>query len=310
MPLFKTNPLRSSWQTVGYWGTIVLAVALAGSDGRLPKPALAREVQPAKNLLAVAPPEPIAEAILGQWHASALAMTLVFAPEGKLFLLLDGEAGVKLAEEIRYRLNPDTQPMQIDLTLNQDETITTIFELTPERQLRLELTHVAPGDERPTAFTDQVLVFEQTSRSTSPPQAGLIHAFDQRQNQAREREAQLYMGALAQAQEAFFQRYDKFAATLDEFVAGIEPETDFYRYMVVPNANPALGVTLMAQAKAPGLRSFTSLVFALPGQDTAQVGTTLCQSTRPSTIPPTLLVQMPVQDPQQVRCPSGAQTVK
>jgi len=237
-------------------------------------------------------------------------MTLVFAPAGKLFLLMQAEAGVELAEELRYHLNTDTQPMQIDLTLNQDETIATIFELTPDRHLRLELTHVAPGDERPTAFTDQVLVFQQTSQSTTPPQAAAIPGFDQRQNQAREREAQLYMGALAQAQAAFFQRYEKFAATLDEFVAGLEPETDFYRYQVVPNANPALGVTLMAQAKAPGLRSFTSLVFAQPSEDSPRIGTTLCQSIRPSTIPPTLLVQMPVQDPQQVQCPSGAQKLK
>lgn len=310
MPSCKTNPLRSLGPTVGYWGSMVLAIGLTGGSWGIAAPTWAKEPAPPVDLLAVTAPESIAEAILGQWHTAALDMTLVFAPEGKLFLLLDAAAGVKLAEEIRYHLNPDAQPMQIDLTLNQNETIATIFELTPDRQLRLELTHVAPGDERPTGFTDQVLVFKQTSRSTTPPQAGTIQAFDQRQNQAREREAQLYMGALAQAQEAFYQRYDKFAATLDEFVAGIEPETDFYRYMVVPNANPTLGVTLMAQAKAPGLRSFTSVVFAHPGQDAAQVGTTLCQSARPSTIPPTLLVQMPVQDPQQVRCPSGAQALK
>ncbi len=307
MPSCKTNPLRSPGPTLGYWGSVVLAVVLTGSGWGMTAPTWAKEPIPQKDPLAVTAPEPIAEAILGQWHTPALEMTLVFAPEGKLFLLLDAEAGVKLAEELRYRLNPATQPMQIDLTLNQNETIATIFELTPDRQLRLELTRVAPGDERPTAFTDQVLVFQQTSRSTTPPQAGVIQDFDQRQNQAREREAQLYMGALAQAQEAFYQRYDKFAATLDEFVAGIEPETDFYRYMVVPDANPALGVTLMAQAKTPGLRSFTSLVFAHPGEEASQVGTTLCQSARPSTIPPTLLVQMPVQDPQQVRCPIGAQ---
>lgn len=305
---------RSFGYSLRQWGGIALALGcVSGGVGYVP-PTWAKEPEPT---LAVTTAEPIAAAILGRWQAQTPPMTLIFAPEGKLFLLLDADGAVKLAAEIRYRLNPETQPMQIDLMLNQDETITTIFELTPihtaspqeKRQLRLELTHVAPGDERPLAFTDQVLVFQQTSRSTTPPQAAAIQGFDQRQNQAREREAQLYMGALAQAQEAFYQRFAKFAATLEEFVAGIEPETEFYRYMVVPAANPKWGVTLMAQAKVPGLRSFTSLVFAHPGDPPPQFGTTLCQSARPSSIPPTLLVQMPVQDPQQVRCPIGAQAL-
>lgn len=296
------------------WGGIALALGcISGGVGYI-LPTWAKEPELTPTVTAA---EPISEAILGRWQAQTPPMTLIFAPEGKLFLLLDADGAVKLAEEIRYRLNPKTQPMEIDLMLNQNETITTIFELTPihtaspreKRQLRLELTHIAPGDERPTVFTDQVLVFQQTSRSTTPPQAAAIQGFDQRQKQAREREAQLYMGALAQAQAAFYQRFEKFAATLEEFVAGIEPETAFYRYMVVPAANPKWGVTLMAQAKVPGLRSFTSLVFTHPGDTPPQFGTTLCQSARPSTIPPTLLVQMPVQDPQQVRCPIGAQAL-
>ncbi|WP_448561617.1 type IV pilin-like G/H family protein [Trichothermofontia sp.] len=311
---------RSRWHRLTplqMWGGMVLVLGcLGGGVGNIPQ-TWAKEPAPTANLAEETTAEPITQAILGRWQTQNPDMTLVFAPEGKLFLLLNTDTEVKLAEELRYHLNPDTQPMQIDLTLNQGETIATIFELMPvstaspqeNRQLRLELTHIAPGDERPTAFSDRVLVFQQTSRSTTPPQATTIQGFEQRQTQAREREAQLYMGALAQAQAAFYQRYGKFAATLEEFVAGLEPETAFYRYRVVPAANPRLGVTLMAQAKTSGLRSFTSLVFANLGSTPPQIGSTLCQSTRPSTIPPTLLVQMPVQDPQQVRCPLGAQAI-
>ena len=110
--------------------------------------------------------------LLGQWQGtvpSGQSFTFVFAPEGKLFLMAKGPDGAARAKEMRYKVNLGQKPMHLDVGLSSTETVQTVFELTPEGQMRLQLQGTNPGQARPNSLNEQATVFKKVSEATALP---------------------------------------------------------------------------------------------------------------------------------------------
>ena len=110
--------------------------------------------------------------LLGQWQGtvpSGQSFTFVFAPEGKLFLMAKGPDGAARAKEMRYKVNLGEKPMHLDVGLSSTETVQTVFELTPEGQMRLQLQGTNPGQPRPNSLNEQATVFKKVSEATALP---------------------------------------------------------------------------------------------------------------------------------------------
>ena len=110
--------------------------------------------------------------LLGQWQGtvpSGQSFTFVFAPGGKLFMMAKGPDGAARAKEMRYKVNLGAQPMHLDVALSSTETVETVFELTPEGQMRLQLQGTNPGQPRPDSLNDQATLFKKVSDATALP---------------------------------------------------------------------------------------------------------------------------------------------
>ncbi|MEG4800860.1 hypothetical protein QUB63_13580 [Microcoleus sp. ARI1-B5] len=110
--------------------------------------------------------------LLGQWQGtvpSGESYTFVFAPKGKLFFMAKGPDGAPRAAEMRYKVNLGAKPMHLDVSLSSTQTVQTIFELTPEGQMRLQLEGTNPGQPRPDSLNEQASVFKKVSDATALP---------------------------------------------------------------------------------------------------------------------------------------------
>lgn len=119
-----------------------------------------------------APVSNINQQLLGQWQTTdgtGQPITFVFAPEGKLFLMKQVPNGPALAQEMRYKIDVSSQPMALDVSLSQNETVLTVFELTADGQMRLQLAGTNPGLPRPSSLTAEANVFKKVSETTSLP---------------------------------------------------------------------------------------------------------------------------------------------
>lgn len=109
--------------------------------------------------------------LLGTWQTTIeqQQIKLVFTPENQLFMLfmVPGDRRSK-AFVVKYQLNTQTKPMQLDV-INGREKMLTIFEFTDDNKLRLETDNLSPRNPRPNAFSPQVRVFEKVSDSTVLP---------------------------------------------------------------------------------------------------------------------------------------------
>ncbi|HCV32472.1 MAG TPA: hypothetical protein DGO89_21320 [Microcoleaceae bacterium UBA9251] len=114
----------------------------------------------------------IDQQLLGQWQGtipSGQSFTFVFAPEGKLFMMAKGPDGAARAKEMRYKVNFGAKPMHLDFGLSNTETVQTVFELTPEGQMRLQLQGTNPGQPRPNSLNAEATVFKKVSEATALP---------------------------------------------------------------------------------------------------------------------------------------------
>jgi hypothetical protein len=110
--------------------------------------------------------------LLGQWQgtiASGQSFTFLFAPKGKLFFIAKRSDGETRANEMRYKINLGAKPMHLDVTLSSTETVETVFELTPEGQMRLQLEGTNPGLPRPNSLNEQATVLKKVSETTALP---------------------------------------------------------------------------------------------------------------------------------------------
>ncbi|MGB3267155.1 MAG: hypothetical protein WBA89_24770 [Microcoleus sp.] len=147
-----------------------ICFGILASFNASPGPASAAE--PTIGEVAAPAASNIDQQLLGQWQGtvpSGQSFTFVFAPEGKLFLMAKGPDGAARAKEMRYKVNLGQQPMHLDVGLSSTETVETIFELTPEGQMRLQLQGTNPGQARPNSLNEQATVFKKVSEATALP---------------------------------------------------------------------------------------------------------------------------------------------
>ncbi|MEG4004538.1 hypothetical protein QUA41_03555 [Microcoleus sp. Pol11C1] len=150
-------------------GSLCLGILISFNTSLSPASAAAPTI--AQETAAPAPSN-IDTQLLGQWQGtvpSGQSFTFVFAPEGKLFLMAKGPDGAARAKEMRYKVNLGEKPMHIDVGLSSTETVETVFELTPEGQMRLQLQGTNPGQARPNALNEQATVFKKVSEATALP---------------------------------------------------------------------------------------------------------------------------------------------
>ncbi len=109
----------------------------------------------------------------GEWQTKVSAnstLKLIFAPDGKLFIVLPSTSNTAPAMQLRYRVPASTSsPMQIDLTTSDNKTVPTIFEFTADGKLRMQLNDIDAGLPRPSAFKPNAMIFDKVSNATTLP---------------------------------------------------------------------------------------------------------------------------------------------
>ncbi|HAX74794.1 MAG TPA: hypothetical protein DCY88_02905 [Cyanobacteria bacterium UBA11372] len=115
----------------------------------------------------------VAKRLVGLWQAptrpGAPPLRLVFGGDGKMYIILPAASGQAQALDLRYRINAASRPMQLDIIAEGNRSAPTIFELTPDRKLRLQLQGINAGRPRPTAFGANATVLEKVSDAANLP---------------------------------------------------------------------------------------------------------------------------------------------
>jgi hypothetical protein len=125
--------------------------------------------------------DPVIQKLSGTWQgedpSGSDTLTFIFTPQGKLFLVSTNSNKLSTAVELRYKVNANIQPMHLDVILpNVSRPVLTIFELTADGKMRLQLEGTDVGKSRPKEFSMRATVFEKTSDSTMLPKN--IHILD------------------------------------------------------------------------------------------------------------------------------------
>ncbi|MBW4492713.1 MAG: type IV pilin-like G/H family protein [Oscillatoria princeps RMCB-10] len=245
--------------------------------------------------------------LLGQWEAKDPSgqrlLTFIFAPEGKLFIVLPSPEEPSPAVEMGYQINPASVPMHLDVKINSDETVLTIVEFTADGKMRLQLEGTNPGVPRPAAFTEGGTLFEKISDATTlPKNAQLV---DMKKTRSPEREGEVVIDVMTRAQQAYYMEYSKFATKFEDLGIGVPPETDQYRYQILAQSDRAQSVTVTAQAKADGLTSYTGAVFVRKSNGEEETVRVICQTNAPSTSPPAMPAP-PENGATNGQCPAGS----
>jgi type II secretory pathway pseudopilin PulG len=124
-------------------------------------------------------------------------------------------------------------------------------------------------------------------------------------NKAREAEARNNVNSMVRGQQAYHIEKGTFSNSIEELGVGIRPETENYRYQIVPQAGNK-SVMITAQAKDGMLKSYTGAVFTTQkGQDVATVSG-VCETMTPSITPPAM-PKLTGNQSSPVECPPGSQ---
>jgi len=127
-----------------------------------------------------APVDNIDQKLLGQWEAkdpSGKPFSFIFAPEGKLYLVVQLPQGAARAKEMRYKIDAKNQPIHLDVGLSATQTVMTVFELTAEGEMRLQLQGTKPGDPRPSTVSNEATVFKKISDASVLPENTQVFPF-------------------------------------------------------------------------------------------------------------------------------------
>jgi hypothetical protein len=183
--------------------------------------------------------------------------------------------------------------------------VKTIFEFTADGQLRLQVAETNPGEPRPTAFNPSATLFQKVSDATTLPPNVQVSDLQTGVNRAQQAEGKTYIGAMNRAQQAYHLENDKFATKIEDLGVSIKPETENYRYRIVPQGNSTQSVMMTAHAKRPELRSYTGVVFLLKHNNETLTIAAICETDQPSSTPPAMpAVPSNINTPTQ--CPAGS----
>ncbi|MEG4329110.1 type IV pilin-like G/H family protein [Microcoleus sp. herbarium5] len=302
-----TNPQNNSnlapwkWALIGASSTLVLALAGFGLYNLLnPKTSSISTSTSTSTSLATATPEiSVAKQLIGQWQGqiSGQSVTLIFTQEGKLFILETPTS----ATEMEYQTNVNPQQKDLDILVGGKITARTIFDLTADGQLRLELDNL--GESRPTSFSSNARIFQKISEQTTLPANVQVVNLQNQQNKARQSEAKQYVSSMNRAQQAFYAEYATFSSSIEKLGIGIKSETENYSYSIVLS-NDNRWVQAIGLAKRDGLKNYTGIVSLIksPNDESTSTQARLCESNQPSKELPGTPISTNSPD---LQCPSG-----
>jgi len=257
--------------------------------------------------------------LLGQWQArdprTDELVKFVFTPEAQLLIVLPDKEGSSIAIVMGYQIDVTTQPMQLEVIASPDEVAQTIFELTNEGKLRLELDGIDPGQPRPTAFSSNATLFEKISDSTTLPED--VQVVELETQPQKPNIPTQFIILLTQAQQAYYLENGRFAADTEELGIVTNLETEFYRYEIVDQSDsqqddsaateelPTQSVAITAQPKPDSeLPSYIGSLFITEVEGKTATIRGICESDEPLTA----LLAMPTivqNDSLVIQCPAG-----
>lgn len=303
-PPQNNNSKFAPWKYVliGSGSTLVLALAGFGLYNLLnPKTSSISTTSASTSITTATPDNSVAKQLIGQWQekiSGEYSLKLIFTPEGKLFIL----SSPTLASEMEYQTNVNPQPKHLDLLAGGQIFAKTIFDLTADGQLRLQLDNL-DSQPRPTSFSDNAKLFQKISEQTTLPANVRVFNMQDQQKLARQSEAKQYVSSMNRAQQAFYAEYASFASTIQKLGIGIKSETENYSYSIVLS-NDNRWVQAIGLAKRDGLKNYTGIVSLIksPNDESTSTQSRLCESNQPSKeLPGT---PTPTNSPD-IQCPSG-----
>lgn len=297
-----TRPLIAQGLLVALLGTLGMPVSA--------QPLIALNVAQSQQ---GAKPSAVAQQLRGQWQTkdptTGKLITFIFAPDGNLFTVLPAPDGSSIAVKFGYKINPTTQPMQLDMIVSPDQTVMTIFELTPQGKLRLELEGLEPEKPRPTAFSSNSSLFNKVSDVATVPKEVQVVELETQKVNAGQSVVKQFITILNQAQQTYYQKNGKFASDIEELGIVTTLETENYRYQIVPQKDNTRSVMITAIAKNSELPSYTSAVFAAKVNGKTTTTAQVCETEKPSTSPPVMPVPL-TGNSLQVQCPAGSRPLE
>jgi Type IV pilin-like G and H, putative len=263
--------------------------------------------------------------LLGQWEVKQFSglginnMSLILTPEGKLYFmapyspyLLSRGGNFNSIEvfEIPYKINSSTKPMQVDILLGSEkENIKTIFEMTSDGKIRVELLGLNPGEIRPTEFTTGSILMEKISNFTKLPRNAKITSIVKQKAESRQSEGLQYVFTMARAQQAYFLENEKFSGSIKDLGLGNSSETENYSFRTITQGNQKQQVMMTATAKKPEIKSYIGVVYVVKDKKNIVTQSAICETEKPSTTPPAK-PQITTTSTSKVQCPSGSRLVK
>jgi len=307
----RVRPVQRFWvpRPLLAKGLLVALVGMLGTpvSAQLPMVQTVAQTQDAAKTSAVA------QQLRGQWQTkdptTGKLIKFIFAPNGNLFTVLPAPDGSSVAIKFGYKINSTTQPMQLDMIASPEQTVMTIFELTPEGKLHLQLEGLSAGQPRPASFSAKSTLFEKVSDATTVPKDVQVIALETQKTNASQSVVKQFLTILSQAQQAYYLNNGKFAADVEELKIVTNLETQDYRYQIVPQKDNTQSVMITAIAKNAELPSYTSAVFATKVNGKTTTTARICATEEPSTSPPT----MPVPSGSgslDVPCPPGSRLLR
>ncbi len=228
------------------------------------------------------------ERLFGRWRGedptTQEPVILVFTSTGQLYILANDQEKKPIAIKMWYEIADGQDNFtHLDLQVNSQQTAPTLFKITPQGQLLLQLDGVSPDNPRLETLGSTATLFELVTRDVTISPDREVVTLPEPATSAPV--AIQYISVLAQAQQRYFLQTGSFASSLEELgIAGIM-ETQQYRYKLEPLGDEE-GIAIMAEPKESGIQSYTGVVLAAEDGTERETITAICQSNQPSDIPP------------------------
>jgi len=252
--------------------------------------------------------------LIGHWQVQNIffvPINVILTANGRGYVLVPPFAlnpqSQPQAYEFTYQVNSAGRPLQIDIIAPETEPIRTIFEFVNDRQIRIELVGILPGEPRATEFTTGVLTMEKVSNLTTLPRNTEIANSLEARNRERESQARFTTEIIIGSLASYYNEKKQFTSDFKALQLELdEEEKRFYDFQIILGDTPSQGAMVTAIAKTPGLKSFTGVIYPLEpsGENSRPYASKVCETLTPSITPPA----KPILSGQEVQCAPGSQT--
>jgi hypothetical protein len=244
------------------------------------------------------PTNPITKYLVGRWETKipqyGEIVTFIFTADHKFYMIEAFTSPNPRASEFLYRINSNTQPMQLELTAPSDDNKIIRDYDKMVRQINFEFTD---KDKLSLDFL-KIYYLHKVSNFTNLPQKTIITNV----YKVMQYEPKNYIMSLVGAQQAYRIENIKFAGTINQLQTGIPSDTENYHYQVLPQGNGTQRVMMTAIPKRHGLKSYTGAVFILKnGQSTGGI----CETNQTSFSAP---VMPKIDNSGRFQCSAGSRT--